>query len=180
MQSSLSFPHPAKVIEILVEQGQQVEKGQALLVLQRTEQNHVETSTSTKIQESNNQNMLSAMLHRKEQTLDSVRTEALERRHQKGFKSARENLALLCDADGFQEYGQFAVAAQRQREDYEILKSSTAADGIITGVGQVNADTASDASTALIINDYSVLAGTQGFFHHQKLKPSTRAVRRIY
>lgn len=169
MQSTLSSPYPAKVIHVLVEQGQQLEKGQTLLVLQQAETEEAEVSHSSEREDRKNQELLDAILHRKEQTLDGFRALAFEKRHQKGFKSARENLAQLCNLDTFQEYGQFAVAAQRQREDYEVLKSSTAADGIITGIGQVNAGSANDASTALIINDYSVLAGTQGFFHHQKL-----------
>jgi len=97
-------------------------------------------------------------------SLDQHRSEAAEKRHSKGYQTARENLARLCDPKSFQEYGQFAVAAQRQRHDYQTLKTSSAADGIITGIGQVNGQ-----SVALVVNDYSVMAGTQGYFHHQKL-----------
>jgi len=97
-------------------------------------------------------------------SLDSHRTKAANKRHAKGNRTARENLASLCALDTFQEYGQFAVAAQRQRHDYETLKTTSAGDGIITGIGQIN-----DHAVALVVNDYSVMAGTQGFFHHQKL-----------
>jgi acetyl-CoA carboxylase carboxyltransferase component len=97
-------------------------------------------------------------------SLDTHRSEAATKRHSKGYRTARENLATLCDPDSFQEYGQFAVAAQRQRHDYQTLKTISAADGIITGIGQVNGQ-----SVALVVNDYSVMAGTQGYFHHQKL-----------
>lgn len=97
-------------------------------------------------------------------SLDQHRSDAAAKRHGKGYQTARENLARLCDPTSFQEYGQFAVAAQRQRHDYQTLKTSSAADGIITGIGQVNGQ-----SVALVVNDYSVMAGTQGYFHHQKL-----------
>ncbi|MBL4671968.1 MAG: hypothetical protein JKX81_06875 [Arenicella sp.] len=97
-------------------------------------------------------------------SLDQHRSDAALKRHSKGYQTARENLARLCDPTSFQEYGQFAVAAQRQRHDYQTLKTSSAADGIITGIGQVNGQ-----SVALVVNDYSVMAGTQGYFHHQKL-----------
>ncbi len=97
-------------------------------------------------------------------SLDPARSKEVQKRHTKDYATARENLANLCDTDGFQEYGQLAVAAQRQRQDYETLKTTTAADGVITGVAAVDG-----ISTALIINDYSVLAGTQGYFHHQKI-----------
>ena len=61
-------------------------------------------------------------------------------RHAKGYRTARENLADLVDADSFVEYGQLAVAAQRKRRDYEDLQISTAADGVITGVATINRD----------------------------------------
>ena len=64
-----------------------------------------------------------------------------------------------------------AVAAQRLRRDYQELKSATAADGVITGIGQINQGLVAEqnTATAIVINDYSVLAGTQGYFHHLKL-----------
>lgn len=104
-------------------------------------------------------------------TLDDARAQARERRHAKGYRTARENLDDLVDADSFQEYGQLAVAAQRSRRDYTDLQVSTAADGIITGTCTINAGSvgADRARTAVAINDYSVLAGTQGYFHHRKL-----------
>ena len=122
-------------------------------------------------QDNPKQKMLLALQARVHQTSDEGRQSQWEKRKQKGFNSARENLALLCETQTFQEYGQFAVAAQRKRKDYESLKSDTAADGVITGVGYVNEGhfPSSQTATALVINDYSVLAGTQGYFHHLKL-----------
>ena len=114
---------------------------------------------------------LNALRERVERTLDDVRTEARGKRHARGYRTARENVAELVDEGSFQEYGQLAVAAQRSRRDYEDLQSSTAADGIITGTCTINAERvgADRARAAVIVNDYSVLAGTQGFFHHRKL-----------
>ena len=104
-------------------------------------------------------------------TLDEQRAEARIRRHEKGYRTARENIDDLVDAGSLVEYGQLAVAAQRSRRDYEDLQSSTAGDGIITGTCTINAPLvgAARARAAVIVNDYSVLAGTQGFFHHKKL-----------
>ena len=63
------------------------------------------------------------------------------------------------------------MAAQRSRRDYQELQSSTAGDGIITGTCTINARQVGEgrARAAIIVNDYSVLAGTQGYFHHKKL-----------
>ena len=114
---------------------------------------------------------LQALRERIRRTLDEGRQEARERRHQKGYRTARENVEHLADTGSFQEYGQLAVAAQRSRRDYEELQSSTAADGIITGTCTINADLVGPArgQAILIVNDYAVLAGTQGYFHHKKL-----------
>ncbi len=107
---------------------------------------------------------LAGLKQRVERTLDSGREAAASKRHAKGYRTARENLEDLIEPDSFVEYGQLAVAAQRNRRDYEDLQSSTAADGVITGVGLVNGK-----RTAVVVYDYAVLAGTQGFFHHKKL-----------
>ena len=104
-------------------------------------------------------------------TLDGERKTAQKKRHEKGFRTARENLDHLVDTNSFIEYGQLAVAAQRSRREYEDLMTETAADGIITGMCKINSELvgADNANALAIINDYSVLAGTQGFFHHKKL-----------
>ena len=114
---------------------------------------------------------LAALRDRLQRTLDDKRAEARARRHARGYRTARENVDDLVDPGSFQEYGQLAVAAQRSRRDYEDLQSSTAADGIITGTCTINAGQvgAERARAAIIVNDYAVLAGTQGFFHHKKL-----------
>jgi acetyl-CoA carboxylase carboxyltransferase component len=118
-----------------------------------------------------NQRLLDELRIREALTLDEQRTEQQQKRLQKGYLTARENLQNLCATDSFIEYGQMAVAAQRLRRDYDELKSATAADGVITGVAHINLDLVSkkNTQTAIIINDYSVLAGTQGYFHHLKL-----------
>ena len=108
---------------------------------------------------------------RRNKTLDNQRQIAVEKRHNKGYRTARENLNDLVDADSFIEYGQMAVAAQRNRRSIDDLIENTPADGIITGLARVNAEKfpTQNTQTAVVVNDYTVLAGTQGFFHHQKL-----------
>ena len=114
---------------------------------------------------------LAAWRERVDRTLDEQRAEARTRRHEKGYRTARENIEDLVDAGSLVEYGQLAVAAQRSRRDYQDLQSSTAGDGIITGTCTINASLVGPGRgrAAVIVNDYSVLAGTQGFFHHKKL-----------
>lgn len=114
---------------------------------------------------------IGAFLRRVEESLDDNRVADVEKRHAKGYRTARENLDHLVDQDSFIEYGQFAIAAQRNRKSSDELKSKTAADGVITGLARINGDIFGESQTqvAVIINDYMSLAGTQGFFHHQKI-----------
>lgn len=102
---------------------------------------------------------------------DAARPEAVERRRSRGQRTARENLAGLCDADSFSEYGALAIAAMRKIRPVEELERKTPGDAIITGMGTVNAELfgAEKARCAILVVDATVLAGTQGFFHHQKI-----------
>ena len=104
-------------------------------------------------------------------TQDKARDEAVKKRHGRGGRTALENLHDLVEGASVNEFGQYVVAAKRSRRDVEELQQQTAGDGVITAIGPVNGSLFSDslAKTALIINDYTVLAGTQGYFHHRKI-----------
>ena len=103
-------------------------------------------------------------------TLDASRPEAMAKRHALGLRSARENIADLCDPGSFVEYGALAVAAQRSRRSEDDLQRNTPADGMVTGIGSINqAQFGPDAARAVVMAyDASVLAGTQGMRNHQK------------
>ncbi len=94
---------------------------------------------------------------------DSSRPAATARRHDRGMRTARENIADLFDDGTFVEYGGFAVAAQRRRRGIDDLIDNTPADGLITGIGLVDG-----MRCAVLAYDYTVLAGTQGFVNHRK------------
>lgn len=101
---------------------------------------------------------------------DAARPAAVERRHRGGKRTARENIADLCDPGSFVEYGALAVAAQRSRHSEEHLRANSPADGLVAGIGSVNGDrVARDRSrVAVMAYDYTVFAGTQGHFGHRK------------
>jgi acetyl-CoA carboxylase carboxyltransferase component len=103
-------------------------------------------------------------------TLDANRPEAVARRHAGGQRTARENIADLCDAGSFVEYGALAVAAQRGRRSAEDLIANTPADGMVTGIGAVNGALfgAQHSRCVVMAYDATVLAGTQGMRNHQK------------
>ena len=102
--------------------------------------------------------------------LDAARPDAVARRHKLGQRTARENIADLCDAGSFIEYGALAVAAQRSRRSAEDLVRNTPADGMVTGIGGINGDLfGTERSRAVVMAyDATVLAGTQGMRNHQK------------
>ncbi len=102
--------------------------------------------------------------------LDANRIMAVEKRHGKGKRTARENLADLIDPGTFVEYGPTVIAAQRRRRDVADLIANTPADGLIGGVGDVNGDLfpGRAAKTVVMSYDYTVLAGTQGYQNHRK------------
>jgi acetyl-CoA carboxylase carboxyltransferase component len=103
-------------------------------------------------------------------TLDSGRASATARRHAGGRRTARQNIADLCDPGSFEEYGALVVAAQRARRDLDDLIHNTPADGLIAGIGRINGDRFDDAQAraAVLSYDYTVLAGTQGQMNHRK------------
>jgi acetyl-CoA carboxylase carboxyltransferase component len=83
---------------------------------------------------------LAELLARRALTEDAARTEAVDRRHAAGGRTARENLADLVDPGSFVEYGRYAIAAQRGRRELEDLIARTPADGLIGGTARVNGD----------------------------------------
>ncbi|OGB27235.1 MAG: biotin carboxylase [Burkholderiales bacterium RIFCSPLOWO2_02_FULL_66_35] len=110
------------------------------------------------------------LAQRTAQTLDAARPEAVARRHALGLRTARENIADLCDDGSFIEYGALAVAAQRSRRSEEDLIANTPADGMVTGIGSVNGLIfgAEPSRTVVMAYDATVLAGTQGMRNHAK------------
>ena len=94
----------------------------------------------------------------------------MAKRRATGMRSARENIADLCDADSFIEYGALAIAAQTRRRALDDLITNTPADGMVTGIGSINASLFGDENSrcAVMSYDFTVLAGTQGMRNHQK------------
>jgi acetyl-CoA carboxylase carboxyltransferase component len=113
---------------------------------------------------------LQRVLDRHGLTLDSARPEAAARRHALGQRTARENVEDLCDAGSFSEYGALAVAAQRSRRTEDDLVRNTPADGMVTGIGSINAGLFGPERSRAVVMAYdaTVLAGTQGMRNHQK------------
>ncbi|HUD52963.1 acyl-CoA carboxylase subunit beta, partial [Parvibaculum sp.] len=102
--------------------------------------------------------------------LDEGRPDAVARRRKTNQRTARENIADLCDPDSFIEYGSLALAAQRRRRPMDELIKMSPADGMIAGIGAVNgALFDEDKARCMVLSyDYTVFAGTQGAMNHKK------------
>jgi acetyl-CoA carboxylase carboxyltransferase component len=113
---------------------------------------------------------LQRVIDRHAVTQDAARPDAVAKRHALGLRTARENIADLCDEGSFNEYGALAVAAQATRRSADDLMRNTPADGMVTGIGSINgAQFGPEQSRAVVMAyDATVLAGTQGMRNHQK------------
>ena len=113
---------------------------------------------------------LAEVLERHRIGLDEARPDAVAKRRARGRRTARENVDDLVDAGSFVEYGPTVIAGQRRRRELEDLIANTPADGLVGGIGTVNADLFGSAATRTIAvsYDYTVLAGTQGMQNHRK------------
>ena len=170
MEHPVAVEHAAVIEQLFVNVGDAVTEGQLLAVLgvrKAPLQEIAPKNISVSTQERQD---LAAYNERRASTADSARPEAVSKRHQRGQRTARENIADLCDDGSFVEYGAFAVAAQRQRRSIAELIARTPADGLVGGLATVNAELFDDeqARCAVVSYDYMVLAGTQGFINHRK------------
>jgi len=113
---------------------------------------------------------LQEVFARKAAGLDVNRPEAVVKRRRTGNRTARENIADLCDPGTFVEFGSVVLAAQRRRRSMEDLIANTTGDGMVCGLGHVNgALFPEDRSRVMAMSyDYMVLAGTQGKLNHYK------------
>ncbi|WP_027016105.1 acetyl-CoA carboxylase family protein [Comamonas composti] len=171
MEHMLLAPHAGRVSALLAEAGGYVAQDQALLVLEAVEG---EVGTAQAAQQAQDPDHIRADLQRVVDrhafTLDAARPEAMAKRHAQGGRSARENIADLCDAGSFIEYGALAIAAQTRRRSIEDLVVNTPADGMVTGIGSINSAQCGEerARTVVMSYDATVLAGTQGMRNHAK------------
>ncbi len=117
---------------------------------------------------------LAEVLARHEGVLDRARPDAVARRRRTGSRTARENVDDLVDAGTFVEYGPLLFAAQRRRRSVEELVRTTPADGLVAGIGEVDG-----RPTAVLSYDYTVLAGTQGTYNHEKKDRLFEVVERL-
>jgi len=167
MHHEVVAPEAGVVRELAVAVGEQVAEGQALFRVEAAEHDAAASAEATDAEAGDGDDVrpdLAEVLERRRRAQDdAARPAAVAKRHATGLRTARENVADLCDAGSFSEYGALTLAAQRARRSEQELIEKTPGDGIVTGVGTVGG-----RRTAVLAYDYTVLAGTQGIRNHRK------------
>jgi Pyruvate carboxylase len=170
MEFPVSAAVPGRIQAIMVGEDTMVHEGDPIMILEAGDHDEVATETEESMDLEAIRHDLAEVVERHETTRDTYRTSAVEKRHQQGHQTARENLSQLLDEGSFLEYGALALAAQRQRRSLDELLERSPADGLVAGTGTVNAGIfSSDRTRCLALAyDYTVFAGTQGVMNHKK------------
>lgn len=170
MQHSITADTASIVATISVAADDSVYEGDLLAVLHATGEQESEKHTEQQIDLDYIRPDLAELQQRQSYTTDTARPDAVAKRHKLNKRTARENIAQLCDPETFVEYGDLAIAAQRSRRSVDDLIRNTPADGLITGFASINGEhfSAQTARCAVMHYDYTVLAGTQGIMNHTK------------
>ncbi|MGY2129399.1 carboxyl transferase domain-containing protein [Blastococcus sp. SYSU DS0617] len=169
MEHVVALPAGGTVHRIAVRVGDTVRQGDVLATVEHSDGDVAEATGLPEDLDAERAD-LTEVRRRHEQGLDSHRTEAVAKRHARGRRTARENLADLVDEGSFLEYGPLVFAAQERRRSREELQERTPADGVVGGLADVNgALVGRERSAAIVVSyDYTVLAGTQGHRGHLK------------
>ena len=170
MEHEIKAMRPGHVTSVAVRVGDVVAEGSPLVFLRQSD---VETQAHDEDEQLDLDHIrddLAEVFARHAFGLDDSRPEAVAKRRKTGQRTARENLADLCDEGTFVEYGPLVLAAQQRRRSIDWLRANTPGDGVVMGLGQVNSHLfeSSNARCALLAYDYTVLAGTQGVKNHYK------------
>src|SRR2546427_6358400 len=164
MEHVIAADWAGTVTGIAVEVGQTVMPGDALVLLEPSEGAAVaDAAVGAALDLDHVRADLAEARERHDIGLDHRRPDAVARRRASGQRTARENVADLVDDGSFVEYAPLVVAAQRRRRPLQELIERTPADGLVGGVGTVDGH-----PTIAMSYDYTVLAGTQGLWNHQK------------
>lgn len=170
MEHVISCPTPGRVEKIYVKTGDAVQEGQPLVQFMAGDGQAAEQTDEDEIDLNQVRDDLNEVIHRHGYGLDKNRPDAVAKRRATQQRTARENIADLCDAGSFIEYGPLVIAAQRRRRSEQELMEKTPGDGMVTGLGRVNGDLFGETKSQCMVMtyDYTVLAGTQGIQNHHK------------
>ncbi len=170
MEHVVAAPVGGRVVRVAAARGETLTKGAPIVFIEPLEVAAEAAAAAAEADPDTIRPDLAEVIERHRLTLDEARPDAVARRRRTGHRTARENIDDLVDPGSFIEYGALTMAAQRRRRTVEDLMAATPADGLIAGIGTVNANLfpSEKARCAALAYDFTVLAGTQGYFNHKK------------
>ncbi len=170
MEIPVYSPCSGRVVQVLCEKNDIVANQQILILVEVDVNATIEVIAEQALNLDFIRHDLSEVLKRHENLEDKNRPRAVEKRHNRGMRTARENITDLLDKGSLNEYGAMALAAQRKKHSTEELINLSPGDGLIAGTGTINAaDFGPEASRCAALSyDYTVFAGTQGVMNHKK------------
>ncbi|MGB6118458.1 MAG: carboxyl transferase domain-containing protein [Mesorhizobium sp.] len=172
MQHEIRAPHAGIVRDISVSEGMTVSENSPLVYVgsSATEDVGVEDEVEAVDLDAIRPD-LAETFERKALTLDAHRKAAVERRHNSGQRTARENIGQLIDEGSFVEYGALALPPKHTRPTLHEMTEVAPGDGLVMGLARINGKDFDDdhARCAVMSYDYTVYAGTQGKRNHQKM-----------
>ena len=170
MEHIITSDRSGIVRRVTVAVGDTIRQGFPLVFIEEAEVSGVEDDGVEAIDPDFIRGDLEELNRRRSYIYDENRPDAVARRRKWKHRTARENIADLCDPGSFMEFGPLVLAGQRLRHDEEWLRVNTPADGLICGIGTVNGDLFDDQDSRILAvsYDYTVLAGTQGGRGHYK------------
>jgi acetyl/propionyl-CoA carboxylase alpha subunit/acetyl-CoA carboxylase carboxyltransferase component len=157
------------VRQIAIAPGETLFEGELLLLIEQRDDAGDADAAATAVDLDTIRPDLAEVLRRRAiATSDASRPEAVAKRHAKGQRTARENVAALCDEGSFVQYGPLVLAQGLHGTTDELLAYAPA-DGMVMGLGQINGDRFGEerARAVVLAYDYTVLAGTQGAHNHR-------------
>jgi acetyl-CoA carboxylase carboxyltransferase component len=109
--------------------------------------------------------LLERVKEEKRKVSDEGRPDAVERMHANNALTARERVAHLCDDGTFDEIGQLAAPGPSTPETVDWDRHDAPADGIVTGIGEIDGCPAAVGSF-----DFTVKGGSIGHTGFKKLR----------
>lgn len=154
-------PSGGRIVAVHVKEGDTVDTDTPMLTFEAGETGG---SRRRDTRSSTGRSLIEELSERRHALSDAGRAVRVARRHASGGRTARENIEDLLDDGSFSEIGGHALAAQHGLHAKAELIDRSAADGVIVGSGAIGG-----RPVAVLAVDYTVMAGTQGWFHHKKV-----------
>lgn len=170
MEHVVKSPVSGSVREINVAAGDTVPENTVLLVIEEGTVTGEAKEAKIDLDLDTPRPDLAEVIRRRALTTDESRKKQVEKRHDQGGRTARENIYDLADDGTFVQYGSLAVGQGLHGTVDELLDYAPS-DGLVMGLGHVNGDTFDESRSRCVLMsyDYSVLAGSQGGMNHKMM-----------